>query len=175
MRSFMRKRSGVAAFTVFVLAFLFASTPSLMAQSRGERVLITQPINENVLHRLAGNTRPQATAENDAGPVPDSLTMEHMLLQMQRPAEKETALRQLIDSLHNPQSSSYHHWLKAAEFGQTFGPAPEDLTTVTDWLQSHGFQINVVYPSGMTIDFSGSAGQGRSAFHTAIHYLAVNG
>src|ERR1035438_4437145 len=169
----MRKRLGVAAFTVPVLAFLFAFPLILTAQSRGS--LITQPINENVLHRLAGNTRPQATAENDAGPVPDSLTMEHMLLQMQRPAEQETALRQLIDSLHNPKSPNYHHWLKAAEFGQSFGPAQEDIATVTDWLLSHGFQINVVYPSGMSIDFSGNAGQVRSAFHTAIHYLDVNG
>ncbi|MGA2196912.1 MAG: S53 family peptidase [Bryobacteraceae bacterium] len=171
----MRKRLGVAALSVPVLAFLFAFPFSLAAQSRGERVLITQPINENVLHRLAGNTRPQATAENDAGPVPDSLSMEHMLLQMQRPAGRETALRQLIDSLHNPKSPNYHHWLKAAEFGQAFGPAPEDVTAVTDWLQSHGFQINVVYPSGMLIDFSGTAGQVRFAFHTAIHYLDVNG
>ena len=136
----MRNRLGVAALTVPVLAFLFAFPLSLTAQSRGERVLITQPINENVLHRLAGNTRPQATAENDAGPVPDSLTMEHMLLQMQRPAAQETALRQLIDSLHNPKSPNYHHWLKAAELGQSFGPAQEDVATVTDWLQSHGFR-----------------------------------
>src|ERR1035438_10730531 len=106
----MRKRLGVAAFTVPVLAFLFAFPLSLTAQSRGS--LITQPINENVLHRLAGNTRPQATAENDAGPVPDSLSMEHMLLQMQRPAEQETALRQLIDSRseeHTSELQSLRH------------------------------------------------------------------
>src|ERR1035438_9352844 len=171
----MRKRLGIAALTVLVLVFLLAFPLSLTPQSRGQRSLITQRISENVLHRLAGNTRPQATAENDAGPVPDSLSMEHILLQMQRPAEQEAALRQLIDSLHNPQSANYHHWLNAAELGQAFGPAPEDVTTVTDWLQSHGFQINVVYPSGMVIDFSGTAGQVRSAFHTAIHYLDVNG
>src|ERR1039458_3556626 len=125
----MRKRLGIAALTVLVLVFLLAFPLSLTPQSRGQRSLITQRISENVLHRLAGNTRPQATAENDAGPVPDSLSMEHILLQMQRPAEQEAALRQLIDSLHNPQSANYHHWLKAAEFGQAFGPAPEDVTT----------------------------------------------
>jgi subtilase family serine protease len=171
----MRRRWGVVALNVPVLVVLLTFPLGLAAQSRGSRVLITQRINENVLHRLAGNTRPQATAENDAGPVPDSLTMEHMLLQMQRPAEQETALRQLIDSLHNPQSANYHHWLKAAELGQAFGPAQQDVTAVTDWLLSHGFQINLVYASGMSIDFSGTAGQVRSAFHTAIHYLDVNG
>ncbi len=171
----MRHRLGVATLSVPVLAFLLAFPSKLTPQSRGSRLLITQPVNENVLHRLAGNTRPQATAENDAGPVPDSLSMEHMLLQMQRPAEQEAALRQLIDSLHNPKSPNYHHWLTAAEFGQSFAPAQEDITAVTDWLRSHGFQINVIYPNRMLIDFSGTAGQVRSAFHTAIHYLDVNG
>lgn len=164
----MPQRLGVAALSVPVLAFLLAFPFRLTPQSRGSRLLITQPVNETVLHRLAGNTRPQATAENDAGPVPDSLSMEHMLLQMQRPAEQEAALRQLIDSLHNPKSPNYHHWLTAAEFGQSFGPAREDVTAVTDWLRSHGFQINVIYPNRMLIDFSGTAGQVRSAFHTAI-------
>src|SRR5208337_2265566 len=43
------------------------------------------------------------------------------------------------------------------------------------WLQSDGFQVNVVYPSGMLIGFSGSAGQGRQAFRTEIHDLEVRG
>jgi subtilase family serine protease len=33
----------------------------------------------------------------------------------------------------------------------------------------------VVYPSGMTIDFSGTAGQVLAAFHTEIHYLQARG
>ena len=64
----MRRRLGVAALSVPVLVFLLAFPLSLTPQSRRSRVLITQRVNENVLHRLAGNTRPQATAQNDAGP-----------------------------------------------------------------------------------------------------------
>ncbi len=47
----------------------------------------------------------------------------------------------------------------------------EDIDTVTNWLQSHGFHINKVYPSRMLIDFSGTAGQVKEAFHTEFTTL----
>ena len=53
--------------------------------------------------------------------------------------------------------------------------AQRDIESVTNWLESHGFRVNKVYPNRMLIDFSGTAGQIREAFHTAIHQLDVNG
>ena len=49
------------------------------------------------------------------------------------------------------------------------------MATIRGWLRSHGFTVNVVYPNGVVIDFSGTAGQVREAFHTEIHRLYVNG
>ena len=112
---------------------------------------------------------------NDRGAVADDFQMEHMLLQLQRPPEQEQALKEFIDQLHDPASPNFHRWLSAQEFGEKFGLAQDDLNTITTWLQSHGFQVNVVYPSGMLIDFSGSAGQVREAFRTEIHDLEVRG
>jgi len=137
--------------------------------------LIVEPVNEGKLHVLKGNTRPEATAQNDAGAAPDSLAMDHMLVVMQRSAAQEQALQQTIDQLHNSKSPLFHKWLTADQFGQTYGAAQQDIDTVTAWLQSHGFTVNAVYPSGMAIDFSGNAGQVRDAFHTPMHYLNVNG
>jgi len=171
----MHRRPRVAVFSIPVLVIALAFPLVLIPQNRSSRVLITQPVDENVLHRLSGNTRAQANAQNDAGAVADSLAMEHMLLQLQRPPEQELAVRRLIDSQHDPASPNFHHWLTAAQFGQSFGPAQEDINAVTGWLRSHGFQVNLVYPNGMLIDFSGTAGQVRTAFHTAIHNLNVNG
>ena len=48
-------------------------------------------------------------------------------------------------------------------------------TRLTHWLQSHGLKVNVVYENGILIDFSGTAGQVGSAFHTDIHQLDVKG
>ena len=165
----------VVVLSIPVLLMALVSPLNLIPQSRGSRALITRPINENVLHRLNGNTRAEANAENDAGPVADSLAMDHMLLQLERPPEQELAVEHLIDSQHDPASPNFHHWLTPAEFGQSFGPAVEDIGAVTGWLESHGFQVNAVYPNGMLIDFSGTAGQVREAFHTSIHALNVNG
>ncbi len=161
--------------SVVLLAFpalLLSQTPRTGRQSRP---LITSRIDETRLHRLAGNTRPEATAANDLGIAAESLPMKHMLLQLQRSAEQEQSVRGAIDQLHDPHSASYHKWMTAAEFGEAYGPSQQDLDTITAWLSSQGFTVNSVYPGGMTIDFSGTAGQVRRAFRTEIHRLNVNG
>ena len=139
------------------------------------RVLINQRIDEGNLVRLKGNTRTEANASYDRGPVSDDHPMEHMLLQLQPAPEQEKALAEFLAQLHTPGSPNFHHWLTAQEFGARFGLAQQDLDTITGWLSSHGFTVNVVYPSGMVIDFSGTATQVRAAFHTEIHRLDVNG
>src|ERR1017187_724010 len=136
--------------------------------------LITQPIDESNPVTLAGNLRPEANAANDRGPVPDSMRIEHMLLQLQRSPQQEQAVEKLVDQLHNPQSPSYHQWLTAAEFGQRFGLAQADPHKMGGWLQSHGFEVSV-YPNGMLLNFSGTAAQVRAAFHTELHNLLVAG
>jgi subtilase family serine protease len=159
-----------------ILTICAAAPLGLMAQNaRAPRALITAPVDETRLHRLAGNTRPEAKAQNDAGAVADNFAMEHMLLQLKRPAEQEAAAAAAVDALSNPKSSTYHKWLTPAQFGQAYGPAQSDIDTVTGWLQSKGFTVHSVYPNRMTVDFSGTAGQVREAFHTEIHRLNVNG
>jgi subtilase family serine protease len=155
------------------------AAPGLVAQTspdgRAARPQIVDRIDETRLVTLKGNTRPEAVAQNDAGAVSGDLAMEHMLLMMSRSSEQEQALEKAIDQLHDPKSANFHKWLTAAEFGQTYGAAGQDLDTVTAWLRTHGFVVNSVYPSGLVIDFSGTAAQVASAFHTSIHYLDVNG
>jgi hypothetical protein len=148
----------------------FAQTPNAAARSQ-----ITQPINDANLTALTGNTRPEAkNSANDRGPVADGMPMPHLILQLRRSAAQEQTLHSLIDQLHDPKSPNYHHWLKASEIGERFGPAVSDIATVTAWLEQRGFAVNLVYPNATVIDFSGTAGQVHAAFHTDIHNLLVN-
>ena len=119
------------------------------------------------------NVRPEATPANDRGRVADSLPMRHMLLLLKRSPERETALQQFMQDQLTPGSANFHCWLTAEEFGTRFGADAADLDAVTSWLRLQGFQVNVVYPSQMLIDFSGTAGHVRRAFQSEIHYLAV--
>jgi subtilase family serine protease len=137
--------------------------------------LIAGRIDETSLHTIAGNTRPEASPQNDRGLAPEDLSMDHVLLQLQRSAPQEQAVQQFVESLQDPASPNFHKWLTAAEFGERFGAAQSDLDAISAWLLSHGLTVNSVYPSGMSIDFSGTAGQIRAAFHTEIHHLQVSG
>ena len=160
---------------IVALASCFLPALRARAQESTQPPLITQAVDESRLFTLAGNRRPEARPQYDRGRVPDSFPMEHLLLLLKRSPQSERDLAKFIDDLHNPSSPSFHRWLSATEFGDRFGVAAEDRGAIKKWLLSHGFEINVDYPSGILIDFSGTAGQVREAFHTEIHNLQVNG
>ncbi len=176
----LRRRAIFRLFAILLIgisAFLFIinSANAQVGPERPARVLITQGINEGQLVTLRGNTRPEADSGNDHGTVANELPMEHMLLLLRRPPEQELGLQQFIDKLETKGSPEFHHWITAQQFGERFGLAQQDLGAITGWLESNGFKVNVVYPSGTVIDFSGTAGQVRRAFHTEVHNLEVNG
>ncbi len=170
----MRRAMSFGCCLLAVLACLnFLAVSAASAQNAP--VLITQSIDDNKLVTLGGNTRPEATAKNDRGPVADDLLMQHMLLFLKRSPEQERELEKLIEDLHDKSSPSFHHWLKSQEFGERFGLAKQDRETIKNWLQSYGFKVNVEYTNGIVIDFSGTAGEVEAAFHTQIHNLDVKG
>ncbi|WP_165418510.1 S53 family peptidase [Dyella amyloliquefaciens] len=135
---------------------------------------VTRAPNDNDRVSLPGNVSPFATADNDRGAVADSQPLEHLQLLLKRPADREAALEQFMQSQQTKGSPNYRQWLTAEQFGQQYGPSQLDIDAVTSWLKSHGFTVNQVYPSGTMIDFSGTAGLVRSAFRTEIHHLSVN-
>ena len=155
--------------------FLLCAIPSLAQSAAQKHPLITQGIDENTRVTLTGNTHPEARPANDRGRVPEDLQMEHMYLQLKRSPAQQQAAEALINQLHDQNTPEYHHWLTADQIGEQFGPAEEDIQVVSNWLQSHGFTVNVVYRPNGVIDFSGSAAAIREAFHTEIHHLFVQG
>jgi len=169
----MRRELSLAYSLLAVLACI-SMLATAQAQS-GQHVLITQNVSESKLFTLAGNTRAEAQARYDRGLVADDMAIDHMLLQLKRSPEQERELQQLIDELTDRSSPNYHHWLTAKEFGERYGVAEQDRDAIKRWLQSHGLKVNVDYTNGMLIDFSGTAGQVREAFHTEIHQLNVKG
>ncbi len=140
----MNKYAGKVRIGVIAILGAFACTLAIFAAARtltaatsiapSVRALITQQIDENDLITLAGNTRPEATAANDRGPVADSFPLEHLWLQLRRPPEREQALDRYIDQLSDRHSPNYHHWLTAKQFGERYGLAHKDLAAITRWL-----------------------------------------
>lgn len=163
--------SAVALMAVFALS----DCAHAAAMDQRNQPKITEAVDEHNTVTLWGNTRPEANARNDRGLVPDDLLLSHLLLLLKRSPQQESEVEEFIDQLQNKTSPSYHRWLTAAQYGEEYGVAQQDIATVTGWLESHGFVINVVYPSAMLIDFSGTAGQVRETFGTEIHTVEAAG
>ena len=129
---------GVLAKKTIALAALIAvlgavTAFSAFAQTAMQmRPLITQVIDEHRLVTLTGNTRPEVQPANDRGVVQDSLALEHMYLLLKRSPEKQQAVDDLINNLHNAQSAQYRQWLTADQIAAQFGPADEDIQTVSN-------------------------------------------
>jgi subtilase family serine protease len=175
----MNSRLKFALFTPVILgaviAFHFGTSAKLAGAGLRGRSAILQPIDDSHRVTLAGNTRGEANAKNDRGPVSDALPLQHMLLQLRRSPENEHALETYIEQLTDKTSPNFHQWLTAAQMGETYGVSSADISMVTIWLESEGFRVNLVYPNHMVIDFSGTPREVRSAFHTEIHTLDVEG
>jgi len=163
---------------------LFICTAARRLANRAAVILLTLPFSAigfsaqkaaTPLVFLRGNVRPDVKSATDEGAVQDSMQLDHMLLQLQRPAALEAALDARMEAMHQPGSPDFHRWLTAEELGQQYGPDPADIQRITQWLQSYGLQVNGVSKSGLTIDFSGTAAQVTAAMHVGLHSLVVNG
>jgi hypothetical protein len=136
---------------------------------------ITAPVDDTVRVTIARSTHPKAQARFDRGPVEVSAPMERMIMVLGVSADQEHQLRSFLDSQQTKGSPDYHHWLTPQEFGQKFGPSPQDVQQVTAWLQKQGFSVGSIARSGRWVQFSGTAAQVNQAFHTQMRTFEVEG
>jgi len=132
-------------------------------------------IDDSVRVALHGNRHPLATAANDRGEVAADLPMQRMLLVLKRDPAAEAALQKLIAEQQDKTSTNYHAWLTPEQHGERFGATKVDLEKLATWLESHGFVVNRVAQSGLSIEFSGTAGQVKEAFRAPIHSYLIRG
>lgn len=136
---------------------------------------ITQPVNRAQSHTLRGNIHPQATAQNDQGPVDPATPLTHVLILFKPSPAQQSDLDQFLADQQNPSSPNFHHWLTPEAFADRFGLSTSDTSKVTAWLQSEGLTVKQTARSRNWIAFSGSAGQISHALSTSIHRYNVNG
>jgi hypothetical protein len=169
----MRSVRQVCAITLCAAALLFASQAN--AQKPQVRSRVIGPVDETRNVKTSGNVHPLARTEYDQGALGDSQPMTRMLILLQRGDDQEASLRQLLEDQQTTESANYHKWLTPAQFGTQFGPSDADVQAVTDWLTRQGFQVAKVSAGRTTVEFSGTAGQVRTAFQTEIHQFSANG
>ena len=136
---------------------------------------IVAPIDNTRLVTLRGNTHPATVTGKDLGAVDTAMPLTRLQLLLQRSPEQQAALDAFMAQQTDPQSPNFHHWLSPTEYGERYGPSDADIATLTAWLKSEGFTVTSVSKGRLAIEFSGTAGQLKQAFHTELHHYMVNG
>ena len=143
--------------------FLLISLPAI-AQSRP---LIVTPIDNAVRVKI-----PQShlllSGAVDLGALNENRTLDRMILVLSMAPEQQHNVATLLDSQQTKGSPNYHRWLTPEQYGQQFGPAREDISQITAWLQQQGFTTGKVAKSGMWIEFSGTVGLVNHVFQTQM-------
>jgi hypothetical protein len=175
MKGFLCNRLSVAGVIAAGIAASLCFGVATLGQSAAPQARIVEAVQSDKVVTLRGNVHPMARPANDRGLLADQqpITKIHVLLQ--RSAAQETALQQLMAQQLDPSSKNFHAWLTPQEFGQQFGPADSDVQAVKDWLRSQGFTGLKVNNGKTLIEFDGTAGQVRNAFHSEVHRLSVRG
>ncbi len=147
--------------TVLSVALLFVTNFAVHASSPAPLVVIPNSIAPHVAGaHMVGH-------HNTA----DQLTI-GLVLKTSHAAEQQN----LLKSLYNPLSSTYHHWLQNGEFDARFAPAASQVTAAKDYLTSAGLNVLSSSPSATLLLAQGTAGQIESAFHTRLNdFNASNG
>lgn len=160
------------------LAFVASAIPTLSSAQIAPSLAaprIVAPVDESKLVTLVGKSPTPLLAQSDQGAVADHFPMTGMLLHLSRSPQQEQALDNLAAEQLDHSSPNYHKWLTAEELGANYGPSQADIDKVVNWLASHDFTVSSISKNGLTIHFSGDAGQVREAFHTEIHQFNVKG
>lgn len=169
--------------TVVALALTFSTLSVAQSASEatstngapGARPMIAGSIGGSSLTSLGRNVPEQVIAAEDLGVAPSSTKMTMQLI-LQRSPEQQYALKDLIAQEQLPGSPTYQQQLTPKAFGDTFGLASSDLSTLKSWLGSQGFKVTSVDNAHLTIAFTGTAAEVETAFHTEIHnYKGADG
>ncbi|MGC8506265.1 MAG: S53 family peptidase [Thermoplasmata archaeon] len=72
-----------------------------------------------------------------------------------------------LNSLQNPHSAVYHHYLTADQFQNLYSPSPNEYYRYAEYFMSRGFTVTT-YSDRVSIGLSGSVGEFDSLFGTAI-------
>jgi len=85
------------------------------------------------------------------------------------------AAQQLADSVSNPASSNYGHYLTPAQFGAQFAPSQDSVQQVSQFLTDSGIKVTGVADGNLWINATGTVAQLDKAFGTALRTYSVDG
>ncbi len=155
-----------AGLIIFALAALLLSACDLSSISTA---------NQGGTSLCTGNHPPSGptssgnlgTPSSDApiGQVPSSQAI-HLSISL---AINESALDACVQSINNPSSADYRHFLSPQDIAAHFAPAQSDIEAAKSFLTSNGLQVTQSYATNAALAVDGTAGQIDQAFKLTLN------
>jgi subtilase family serine protease len=112
-----------------------------------------------------------ASIGTDRGPIAPDL--EQNLTVVLKLPDRAT-FDKTVESLYDPASPNYHHWLSDTELAK-FAPTPSDFATVKGELVAQGFSVLSSDPNRFSLRVRGSVATIQNAFQTELHTFEYRG
>ncbi|MGZ3639198.1 MAG: protease pro-enzyme activation domain-containing protein [Ktedonobacterales bacterium] len=87
----------------------------------------------------------------------------------------EGKLQQQLHDLYTPGSGSYHKWLGQSDFNASYSPTAQEVKSVSNFLQAHGFTIQSTAENNFYIHVTGTVAAAEKAFHVQINNYSYHG
>ena len=121
---------------------------------------------------VAHNTpRYVATAKNLGAEDPAKVIEVSLWLQLHNRSQFDA----LTQSLYDPSSPNYRHWLKSKDISARFGPTGEEAKTVRQFLTDHNLTVVKTGPSNFYVRARGTVGDVEKAFHVQLNNYQLRG
>jgi subtilase family serine protease len=85
------------------------------------------------------------------------------------PEEMQT----FVDSVSNPQSPSYRHFISPEQIGERFGIPSSQVDDLANYLRENGFEVTLVAKTRLSVIANGTVAQAERAFHTTIREYTI--
>lgn len=139
-----------------VASAALALIPSLAAATRQQYAPIPNSFRHPEVSALTA--LPSASSE----PV-------HFAVSLQ--PKDSAGLEAFVESVNNPASPNFRHFLTPAQVGEMFGPSSADVQATVSFLKSHGFAVSDVAKNGLVVVADGTARQVNETFQTSLAYV----
>jgi hypothetical protein len=118
---------------------------------------------------------PEAASSFEHSAAPANARLERMILLLKPSITRQLALTGELANLQNPASPHYHEWLTPTAFADAYSNSAEDVSAVSAWLESRGFDVAALPAGRGWIEFSGTVAQVEQAFQTRVDSVVTPG
>jgi subtilase family serine protease len=131
-----------------------AAAPAFAAQNPNPRV----QLRNNVVPAVVGRTATGTLASS-----------QQVSLTLGLAPSDQAGLAAFIDSVSDPTSPLYKHYLTVQQFAASYGASASAIGAVTSYLQSEGLTVGTVYANHLAMDVTGTAAGVENAFGVTLN------